>query len=173
MQCGLKQCYTHSALSWKEKSLDQSVVEIIDKYLFNQEQDYKKTYIFFIILAVIFIISTISNFFIQFFINKQILKNETKKMKFEKKIITIDELYKKLNEIKMNSIVSISEDSLKLIKEINCWISENKLNLTNGIFNISKTILDYFIEIYTNPERKDIKKEKKLFEKFIQEYEFL
>ena len=153
--------------------MDQSVVEIIDKYLFNQEQDYKKTYIFFIILAVIFIISTISNFFIQFFINKQILKNETKKMKFEKKIITIDELYKKLNEIKMNSIVSISEDSLKLIKEINCWISENKLNLTNGIFNISKTILDYFIEIYTNPERKDIKKEKKLFEKFIQEYEFL
>lgn len=157
----------------RRKSLEQSVIDIIDKYLSNQEQDYKKTYTFFIILAVIFIISTISNLLIQVLINKQILKNDTKKMKFERKIEIIGELYKKLNSIKMNSIVNISEESLKLIKEINCWISENKLNLTNGIFNISKTILDYFIEIYTNPEKKDIKKEKKLFEKFLQEYESL
>ena len=153
--------------------MEQSVIEIIDKYLSIQEQDYKKTYLFFIILVLIFIISTISNIIIQVFVNKQILKNEIRKIKFERKIIIIDELYKRLNELKMNSIECISEDSLKQIAETNCWISQNKINLTNGIFNISKTILDYFIEIYRSPEEKDIKKEKKLFDKFIQEYESL
>lgn len=97
----------------------------------------------------------------------------TKKIKFERKIEFIENLYKKLVEIKMSSIESISEEYLTRIKEINHWLSQNKINLTNGIFNASKSILDYFIEIYTDPENKDIKREKKLFDKFIQEYESL
>ena len=153
--------------------MEQSIIEIIDKYLITQEQDYEKTCMFLIISSIIFIISTISNIFIQMIINGQLLKNETKKIKFERKIEFIENLYKKLVEIKMSSIESISEEYLTRIKEMNYWLSQNKINLTNGIFNASKSILDYFIEIYTDPEKKDIKKEKKLFDKFIQEYESL
>lgn len=153
--------------------MEQSIIEIIDKYLVTQEQDYEKTCMFLIISSIIFIISTISNIVIQMIINRQLLKNETKKIKFERKIEFIENLYKKLVEIKMSSIESISEEYLTRIKEINYWLSQNKINLTNGIFNASKSILDYFIEIYTDPENKDIKREKKLFDKFIQEYESL
>lgn len=153
--------------------MEQSIIEIIDKYLITQEQDYEKTCMFLIISSIIFIISTIFNIIIQMIINRQLLKNETKKIKFERKIEFIENLYKKLVEIKMSSIESISEEYLTRIKEINHWLSQNKINLTNGIFNASKSILDYFIEIYTDPENKDIKREKKLFDKFIQEYESL
>lgn len=151
--------------------MEESITKIIDKYLANQEQDYKRVLILFIILAALFFASMISNAIVQIIINKQILKNETKKIKLERKILLIEELYKKLNEIKMLSIVSISDENLKQIKEINSWISQNRINLTTGIYTVTMSILDYFIEIYTAPHNKDIRKEKKLFDRFIQEYE--
>lgn len=154
--------------------MEEIVVDLMNKMLTTQEQDKHKYFIIFIVLACLFIISVASNILSQWLINKQLFRNETKKIKIEKKLIVIEELYKKLTYLKNETYSTpLKNQFIENVKNTNNWIAENKINLTTELFNSSQEILDYFSEIYTNYERKDIKKEKKLFEKFLSGYDKL
>lgn len=152
--------------------MEDLIKELVNNIMTAQEQDKKKFLICFGVLAALFVISIIANILTQWLVNKQLFKNETKKIKIERKLSVIEELYKSLINLKNETYsFPFSEDFPSEVKKMSIWLSENRINLTVDLYNCSQDILDYFLEIYTNYERKDINKEKKLFQHFLSGYE--
>lgn len=154
--------------------MEDLIKELVNNLMTTQEQDKKKFFICFGVMSGLFVISIITNIFTQYFENKQLLKNETKKIKIERKISVIENLYKSLINLKSETFCfPIKSDFPLKVKEMNVWLSENRINLTTDLYNYTQDILDYFSEIYINYERKDINKEKRLFQRFLSGYEKL
>ena len=152
--------------------MEDLIKELLNNIMTTQEQDKKKFLICFGVLAGLFVISIIANILTQCLVNKQLLKNETKKIKIERKLSVIEDLYKSLINLKSETFSFPISNAFPLeVKKMNIWLSENRINLTADLYNCSQDILDYFLEIYTNYERKDINKEKKLFQRFLSGYE--
>ena len=95
-----------------------------------------------------------------------------KKIKIQKNLEIIKDTYEMLIDLKKESISSpLGENFLQKIQAGNYALLKNRINLTKGLVESTKNILDYFSEILTDFNKKDMKREKKLFDSFISEYE--
>lgn len=146
------------------------MTEILQKILGMQNADNKTLVIYSIIIIIIGVI----NVGVQLFINRQNLRNDTKKLKIERKLEHVERLYSALIKLQLNTIDNAnSKQFKKRINEISLWITLNKILLSQEIYSTSKDILDYFISYSDCQKDKNIDKENKLFKKFIAGYEKL
>lgn len=104
------------------------------------------------------------------FISKWMLANKAKK---DKRIILIEEKRIKILEQLFQSLDSLTlfdqtqdNELLVKIKEINKFMTRNKIYIPKEFQKYSNNILDYFKNILTDYRLKDIEKETKLFNKF-------
>ena len=146
------------------------MTEILQKILGMQNADNKTL----VIYSIIIIIIGVMNVGVQLFINRQNLRNDTKKLKIERKLEHVERLYSALIKLQLNTIDNAnSKQFKKRINEISLWITLNKILLSQEIYSTSKDILDYFISYSDCQKNKNIDKENKLFKKFIAGYEKL
>ena len=146
------------------------MTEILQKILGMQNADNKTL----VIYSIIIIIIGVMNVGVQLFINRQNLRNDTKKLKIERKREHVERLYSALIKLQLNTIDNAnSKQFKKRINEISLWITLNKILLSQEIYSTSKDILDYFISYSDCQKNKNIDKENKLFKKFIAGYEKL
>ncbi len=103
-----------------------------------------------------------------------ILANKEKKQKRqllieEKRINVIELLYKNLDSLRL---FDRSEESelLSNIKNINLFITQNKIYIPKNLLDKIYEILDYFKSVLTDYRLKDITMEVKLFDDFCDEY---
>lgn len=154
--------------------MEDVIQDLLSNILNTQEQDKKKFLIYFAVLAGLFVVSIIANILSQFLINRQVLKNETRKIKIERKISVIEDLYKSLISLKNETFFAPLDSNFPVkVKKISESLSLNRINLTIELYDCTQAILDYFLEIYANYERKNINREKRLFERFLAGYEKL
>lgn len=129
-------------------------------------------------LIVTYLIITISssiitlfiNFLIQSHLNKKTNKYDKEKIKIERKLEHIENLYKWLTQIKTNAIIQNSKEKEDLIKKVNSWVSAHRIMLTKSLYNKTIEILDYYTGIISNPSTRNTKNEEKMFSTFIEEY---
>ena len=146
------------------------MTEILQKILGMQNADNKTL----VIYSIIIIIIGVMNVGVQLFINRQNLRNDTKKLKIERKLEHVERLYSALIKLQLNTIDNAnSKQFKKRINEISLWITLNKILLSQEIYSTSKDILDYFTSYSDCQKNKNIDKENKLFKKFIAGYEKL
>lgn len=119
---------------------------------------------------IISIVTILINYFIQFLLNKKTNKYDKEKIKLERKLEYIENLYGCLTKIKSNAIISNSEEKEEYIKKINYWVSSHRIMLTKSLYNKTIEMLDYYTDIISNPSSRNTKKEEKMFSDFIEEY---
>lgn len=148
-------------------------LELLQKILENSENDSKKLVTYFTVLICASLISVIVNLMVQVYINNRVLRNDIKKMKYERKLKYIENVYSWLFYIS-NLMFSVQDQSIqKKVSQLRTQISNNRILLGKAIFDISNEILDYYIIVISNPRSRDITKENKLFADYIKEYEQL
>ena len=110
---------------------------------------------------------------VQVYINNRVLRNDIKKMKYERKLKYIENVYSWLFYIS-NLMFSVQDQSIqKKVSQLRTQIGNNRILLEKAIFDISNEILDYYVIVISNPRSRDITKENKLFADYIKEYEQL
>lgn len=150
-----------------------SPLELLKKILETSENDSKKLVTYFTVLICATLISVIVNLIVQVYINNRVLRNDIKKMKYERKLKYIENVYSWLFYIS-NLMFSAQDQSIqKKISQLRTQISNNRILLGKAIFDISNEILDYYVIAISNPRSRDITKENKLFADYIKEYEQL
>lgn len=150
-----------------------SPLELLQKILETSENDSKKLVTYFTVLICASLISVIVNLMVQVYINNRVLRNDIKKMKYERKLKYIENVYSWLFYIS-NLMFSVQDQSIqKKVSQLRTQISNNRILLGKAIFDISNEILDYYIIVISNPRSRDITKENKLFADYIKEYEQL
>ncbi|QTQ15051.1 hypothetical protein HRQ91_11600 [Treponema parvum] len=150
-----------------------SPLELLQKILETSENDSKKLVTYFTVLICVTLISVIVNLMVQVYINNRVLRNDIKKMKYERKLKYIENVYSWLFYIS-NLMFSAQDQSIqKKISQLRTQISNNRILLGKAIFDISNEILDYYVIVISNPRSRDITKENKLFADYIKEYEQL
>lgn len=150
-----------------------SPLELLQKILETSENDSKKLVTYFTVLICATLISVIVNLMVQVYINNRVLRNDIKKMKYERKLKYIENVYSWLFYIS-NLMFSAQDQSIqKKISQLRTQISNNRILLGKAIFDISNEILDYYVIVISNPRSRDITKENKLFADYIKEYEQL
>lgn len=150
-----------------------SPLELLQKILETSENDSKKLVTYFTVLICVTLISVIVNLMVQVYINNRVLRNDIKKMKYERKLKYIENVYSWLFYIS-NLMFSAQDQSIqKKISQLRTQISNNRILLEKAIFDISNEILDYYVSVISNPRSRDITKENKLFADYIKEYEQL
>ena len=65
-------------------------LELLQKILENSENDSKKLVTYFTVLICASLISVIVNLMVQVYINNRVLRNDIKKMKYERKLKYIE-----------------------------------------------------------------------------------
>lgn len=150
-----------------------SPLELLQKILETSENDSKKLVTYFTVLICATLISVIVNLMVQVYINNRVLRNDIKKMKYERKLKYIENVYSWLFYIS-NLMFSVQDQSIqKKVSQLRTQISNNRILLGKAIFDISNEILDYYVIVISNPRSRDITKENKLFADYIKEYEQL
>ena len=150
-----------------------SPLELLQKISETSENDSKKLVIYFTVLICATLISVIVNLMVQVYINNRVLRNDIKKMKYERKLKYIENVYSWLFCIS-NLMFSVQDQSIqKKVSQLRTQISNNRILLGKAIFDISNEILDYYVIVISNPRSRDITKENKLFADYIKEYEQL
>lgn len=150
-----------------------SPLELLQKILETSENDSKKLVTYFTVLICATLISVIVNLMVQVYINNRVLRNDIKKMKYERKLKYIENVYSWLFYIS-NLMFSVQDQSIqKKVSQLRTQISNNRILLGKAIFDISNEILDYYVIVISNPRSRDITKENKLFAGYIKEYEQL
>lgn len=150
-----------------------SPLELLQKILETSENDSKKLVTYFTVLICASLISVILNLMVQVYINNRVLRNDIKKMKYERKLKYIENVYSWLFYIS-NLMFSVQDQSIqKKVSQLRTQISNNRILLGKAIFDISNEILDYYVIVISNPRSRDITKENKLFADYIKEYEQL
>lgn len=150
-----------------------SPLELLKKILETSENDSKKLVTYFTVLICATLISVIVNLIVQVYVNNRVLRNDIKKMKYERKLKYIENVYSWLFYIS-NLMFSAQDQSIqKKISQLRTQISNNRILLGKAIFDISNEILDYYVIAISNPRSRDITKENKLFADYIKEYEQL
>ena len=150
-----------------------SPLELLQKILETSENDSKKLVTYFTVLICATLISVIVNLMVQVYINNRVLRNDIKKMKYERKLKYIENVYSWLFYIS-NLMFSVQDQSIqKKVSQLRTQISNNRILLEKAIFDISNEILDYYVSVISNPRSRDITKENKLFADYIKEYEQL
>ncbi|MGI5115625.1 hypothetical protein [Treponema sp. SP13] len=150
-----------------------SPLELLQKILETSENDSKKLVTYFTVLICVTLISVIVNLMVQVYINNRVLRNDIKKMKYERKLKYIENVYSWLFYIS-NLMFSGQDQSIqKKVSQLRTQIGNNRILLEKAIFDISNEILDYYVIVISNPRSRDITKENKLFADYIKEYEQL
>lgn len=150
-----------------------SPLELLQKILETSENDSKKLVTYFTVLICVTLISVIVNLMVQVYINNRVLRNDIKKMKYERKLKYIENVYSWLFCIS-NLMFSVQDQGIqKKVSQLRTQISNNRILLGKAIFDISNEILDYYVIVISNPRSRDITKENKLFADYIKEYEQL
>jgi hypothetical protein len=150
-----------------------SPLELLQKILETSENDSKKLVTYFTVLICVTLISVIVNLMVQVYINNRVLRNDIKKMKYERKLKYIENVYSWLFYIS-NLMFSVQDQSIqKKVSQLRTQIGNNRILLEKAIFDISNEILDYYVIVISNPRSRDITKENKLFADYIKEYEQL
>ena len=108
------------------------------------------------------------------FVSMMILANKEKKskkdlLKEDKRLKMLEQLFQSLDKLTLYDRQD-SEAMLVEVKNINTFISKNKLYIPSKFQEISNEILDYFKNVMTDYRKKDIAKESKLFEKYYNEF---
>lgn len=119
---------------------------------------------------IISLITLFINYLIQSCLNKRTNKYDKEKIKIERKLEHIENLYKWLTQIKNNAIVSNIKEKQEAIKKVNSWVSSHRIMLTKSLYNKTIEILDYYADIIFNPSSRNPKNEEKMFSDFIEEY---
>lgn len=119
---------------------------------------------------IISLITLFTNYLIQSCLNKRTNKYDKEKIKLERKLEHIENLYKLLTQIKNNAIIPDSKEKEALIKKVNYWVSSHRIMLTKSLYNKTINILDYYTNIISNPSSRNPKNEEKMFSDFIEEY---
>ena len=150
-----------------------SSLELLQRILETSENDSKKLVTYFTVLICATLISVIVNLMVQVYINNRVLRNDIKKMKYERKLKYIENVYSWLFCIS-NLMFSVQDQGIqKKVSQLRTQISNNRILLGKAIFDISNEILDYYVIVISNPRSRDITKENKLFADYIKEYEQL
>ena len=150
-----------------------SPLELLQKILETSENDSKKLVTYFTVLICVTLISVIVNLMVKVYINNRVLRNDIKKMKYERKLKYIENVYSWLFYIS-NLMFSVQDQSIqKKVSQLRTQIGNNRILLEKAIFDISNEILDYYVIVISNPRSRDITKENKLFADYIKEYEQL
>jgi predicted PurR-regulated permease PerM len=126
--------------------------------------------IYLIITIASSIITLFVNYLIQSNLNKKTNKYDKEKIKIERKLEHIENLYKWLTQIKNNAILSNRKEKENAIKKVSSWVSSHRIMLTKSLYNKTTELLDYYTDIISNPGSRNIKKEEKMFSDFIEEY---
>lgn len=148
-------------------------LELLQKILETSENDSKKLVTYFTVLICATLISVIVNLMVQVYINNRVLRNDIKKMKYERKLKYIENVYSWLFHIS-NLMFSVQDQSIqKRVSQLRTQISNNRILLGKAIFDISNEIIDYYVIVLSNPRSRDITKENELFADYIKEYERL
>lgn len=87
----------------------------------------------------------------------------------EKRILVLEVLYQSLDKL---TIIDRDETQLMLdsIKEINHYITHNKIYIAKTYLKCTNEILDYFKNLLVDYRQKSIEKESALFERFCHEF---
>ena len=150
-----------------------SSLELLQRILETSENDSKKLVTYFTVLICATLISVIVNLMVQVYINNRVLRNDIKKMKYERKLKYIENVYSWLFCIS-NLMFSVQDQGIqKKVSQLRTQISNNRILLGKAIFDISNEILDYYVIVISNPRSRYITKENKLFADYIKEYEQL
>lgn len=88
-----------------------SPLELLQKILETSENDSKKLVTYFTVLICVTLISVIVNLMVQVYINNRVLRNDIKKMKYERKLKYIENVYSWLFYIS-NLMFSVQDQSI-------------------------------------------------------------
>ena len=88
-----------------------SPLELLQKMLETSENDSKKLVTYFTVLICVTLISVIVNLMVQVYINNRVLRNDIKKMKYERKLKYIENVYSWLFYIS-NLMFSVQDQSI-------------------------------------------------------------
>lgn len=122
-----------------------------------------------IILIVLNLVVEIFKFFITIYFSKREKKNKRQLLIEEKRIKVSETLFRKLDSLSLYD-KNQNEELLSDLKEINLYISQNKLYLSKKLENHSTKILDYFKNVLTDYRQKSIEKESQLLQKYCDEF---
>lgn len=109
-------------------------------------------------------------FFGMLFLSKQDKSNKRQLLIEEKRIKVLEQLFQSLDTL---TLYNRDEEVLMLekIKEINLYMTRNKLYIPKSFQKCTSEILDYFKNILTDFRLRSIEKEVQLFDKFCNEFE--
>lgn len=118
-----------------------------------------------IVLVCINIIIELIRFGISLYFMKKEKENKKQFLIEEKRIKVLETLFQKLDSL---TIFDKNDESQMLfeLKEINLYLTQNKIYIPKSIHFTSIEILDYFKNVLTDFRQKSIEKETKLFEKY-------
>ncbi len=122
-----------------------------------------------IILVGINIIIELIRFGFSLYLSSKEKDNKRQLLIEEKRIKVLETLFKKLDAI---SLYDKSEEEIMLsdLKEINIFITQNKLYIPKKLQSTANEILDYFKNVLTDFRQKSIERETELFNKFCNEF---
>jgi len=122
-----------------------------------------------IILVCINIIIELIRFGVSLYLSRKDKDNKRQLLIEEKRIKVLETLFKKLDAISLYD-KSEEEKMLTDLKEINIFITQNKLYIPKKLQSTSNEILDYFKNVLTDFRQKSIERETELFNKFCNEF---
>lgn len=122
-----------------------------------------------IILVCINIIIEIIRFGVSLYLSKKDKDNKRQLLIEEKRIKVLETLFKKLDAISLYD-KNQEEKMLTDLKEINIFVTQNKLYIPKNLQSTANEILDYFKNVLTDFRQKSIEKETELFKKFCYEF---
>lgn len=141
----------------------------LNELIQNAKNDYKYLLTTLICLIIINLIFEFFKFINSIkLLNKE--KSNNKQLLLDDKRIDIQvKLFKSLSRLKLFE-KDQDTDLLNAIKNINSFITNNKLFISKELQSISNEILDYFKSVIFDFNTKDIKTETQLFDKYYNEF---
>ena len=141
----------------------------LNELIQNAKNDYKYLLTTLICLIIINLIFEFFKFINSIkLLNKE--KSNNKQLLLDDKRIDIQvKLFKSLSRLKLFE-KDQDTDLLNAIKNINSFITNNKLFISKELQSISNEILDYFKSVIFDFNTKDIKTEAQLFDKYYNEF---
>lgn len=122
-----------------------------------------------IILVCIDILIELIRFGVSLYLSKKDKENKRQLLIEEKRIKVLETLFKKLDAISLYD-KSEEEKMLTDLKEINIFVTQNKLYVPKKLQSTANEILDYFKNVLTDFRQKSIERETELFNKFCNEF---
>ena len=145
--------------------------------LFNGlSEDLDKTLTITIAVGVFILlnfIASIANIIIQFRLKDKEKEIYRAQLREKNRLRLQEKLYKKLEELTYFTPSTGKEEKnqyLSKLEEINSYVTQNKLYLSNKFIKIATEFTDYFNRVLADPRKKSFEKEIEILDKFIIEF---